>query len=94
MLETPITILVCAVIILAAFVWLAHRDVGRAIGEMQAGRASLDRSAAACERAADAVNRAADAANRAAEACISLAQSVREMVAHLIAKDSGPTPAE
>jgi hypothetical protein len=62
MIEVAITILIGAVISLAGFVWLAHRDMGRAIAEMRADRVTMDRAVTACERAADGATRAAEAA--------------------------------
>jgi hypothetical protein len=62
MIEVAITILIGAVVSLAGFVWLAHRDMGKAIAEMQADRVSMDRAVTACERAADGATRAAEAA--------------------------------
>jgi uncharacterized membrane protein len=59
MIEVAITILIGAVISLAGFVWLAHRDMGRAIAEMRADRVTMDRAVTACERAADGATRAA-----------------------------------
>jgi hypothetical protein len=62
MIEVAIPILIGAVISLAGFVWLAHRDMGRAIAEMRADRVTMDRAVTACERAADGATRAAEAA--------------------------------
>jgi hypothetical protein len=83
MIEVAITILIGAVVSLAGFVWLAHRDVGKAIAEMQADRVSMDRAVTACERSAD-------GATRAAEAARDIAVAIRDWVAQR-PKD---TPAE
>ena len=73
MIEVAITILIGAVVSVAGFVWLAHRDVGKAIAEMQADRVSMDRAVTACERAAD-------GATRAAEATRDIAVAIRDWV--------------